>query len=87
MEKLERMPTLTNHKGFTLIEVLIALAILAIALTAVIEATSKNIQNTLYLQNKTIASWVGLEIINEAKINFLTPVSYTHLTLPTKRIV
>jgi general secretion pathway protein I len=56
-----------NNAGFTLIEVLIALAILAIALTAVIKSTSQNIRDTLYIQNKTIAAWVGTEVINEAR--------------------
>jgi general secretion pathway protein I len=57
--------------GFTLIEVLIALAILSISLTAIIKSTSQNIKNTLYLQNKTIAHWVGLQIMNEARAGFL----------------
>src|SRR5687767_14340539 len=57
--------------GFTLIEVLIALAILSIALTAVIKATSQNIKDTLYLQDKTIAHWVGLEIMNEVRTHLI----------------
>jgi general secretion pathway protein I len=50
--------------GFTLIEVLIALVIISIAMTAVIKATSQNIRDTLYLQNKMIAHWVGLNTVN-----------------------
>jgi general secretion pathway protein I len=57
--------------GFTLIEVLIALAILSIALTAIIKASSQNIRDTLYLQNKTIAHWVGLEVINKIRAHVL----------------
>jgi len=60
-----------NNAGFTLIEVLIALAILSIALTAIIKATSQTIKNTLYLQNKTIASWVGSQVMNEARLGLL----------------
>lgn len=60
-----------NSKGFTLIEVLIALAIISIALTAIIKATSQNIKNNIYLQEKTIANWVGTEIMNEATIGLL----------------
>lgn len=54
-----------NKAGFTLIEVLVALAILSIALTAIIKSTAQNIKDTLYLQKKTIALWVGNQIINE----------------------
>ena len=62
----------TKIQGFTLIEVLISLAILAIALTAVIKATTQTIRDTLYLENKTIATWVGTQIINEARVKLLT---------------
>jgi general secretion pathway protein I len=58
--------------GFTLIEVLIALAILSIALTAMIKATSQTIKNTIYIQEKTIAHWVGLKVMNEALSGFIT---------------
>lgn len=58
--------------GMTLIEVLIALAIIAISLTAVIKAASQNIRGTDYLQNKTIALWVGQEIMREAQLGLLS---------------
>lgn len=57
--------------GFTLIEVLIALAILSIALTAIIQATSQNIRDNIYLQNKTIANWVGNLLMNQALAGIL----------------
>lgn len=60
-----------NQSGLTLIEVLIALAILSIALTAIVKSSAQNIQNGLYLQNKTIATWVGVEVINEVRANVL----------------
>lgn len=61
-----------NQTGFTLIEILIALAILSIALTAIIYGTSRNIKDTTYLQNKTIATWVGTDVINQLRANVLT---------------
>lgn len=60
-----------NNAGFTLIEVLIALAILAIALTAIIKSTGQNIKDTTYLQNKTLAAWVGTEVVNRARANLI----------------
>ena len=57
--------------GMTLIEVLIALAIVAIVLTAVIKTVTQSIRATSYLQNKTIAMWVGVQAINEARLGLL----------------
>jgi general secretion pathway protein I len=56
-----------NAKGFTLIEVLIALVIISVALTAVIKTTTQNIRDTQYLQNKMVAHWVGLYVLNEIR--------------------
>jgi len=60
-----------EERGLTLIEVLIALAIISIALTAVIKASSQNIRSTTYLQNKTMAMWVGQQVLNEARAGVL----------------
>lgn len=65
------MNNLSRKKGFTLIEVLIALVILSIALTAIIKATSQNIRDTAYLQNKTIATWVGVYVLNQARLRLI----------------
>lgn len=45
--------------GFTLLEVLIALAILAIVMVSAIKVTADNIQNLWYLENKTLASAIA----------------------------
>ena len=48
---------------------------------------------TMIIHGKTIVDYgvtfVGVEVLIEMDviINCITPVSYTHLTLPTKRIV
>jgi len=60
-----------QSSGLTLIEVLIALAIISIAMTAVIKAVSQNIRTTAYLEEKTIAMWVAQEHLNEARIGIL----------------
>ena len=67
---MPRYPVKKNQ-GFTLIEILIALAILSISLTAIIKATSQNIKDTLYLQDKTIANWVAVNIMNEARLGLI----------------
>lgn len=61
-----------NPVGMTLIEVLIALSIVAIAMTAVIKATTQNISGTLYVQNKMIATWVGMQVVNELRTGILS---------------
>ena len=68
------------HNGFTLIEVLVALAILSIALTAIIKTTAQNIKDTRYLQDKQIATWIGTEALNEARAGFIKlPETPDHL--------
>lgn len=57
--------------GLTLIEVLVALAIVAIAMTAIIKATAQNIRATAHLQTKTTANWVAELILNEVKVGLV----------------
>lgn len=49
--------------GFTLIEVLVALAVLAIAMGALIKVASQNAGNAVYLRDKTLAHWVAMNRI------------------------
>lgn len=65
-----------NHRfGFTLIEVLIALAIIAIALTAIVKVSSSNIEDSIYLQNKTIAVILASNILAEAQLGLIAQAS------------
>jgi len=54
-----------SNKGMTLIEVLIALAILSIALTAIIKSSSQNIKHTQHIEHKISASLVAKNVMNE----------------------
>ncbi len=45
--------------GFTLLEVLVALAILAITLGALIKASGDYANNAAYLKEKTFAQWIA----------------------------
>ena len=49
------------HQGFTLIEVLLALAIIAISLTALLKASSEDISITERIKNKSISHWVAMQ--------------------------
>jgi general secretion pathway protein I len=52
------MPANTEN-GFTLIEVLVALAVLTIALAAVMRAISQSIDTSADLRDRTVAMWVA----------------------------
>lgn len=49
--------------GFTLIEVLVALAIVAIGMAAVLSALSSSASTVVYLRDKSFAQWVALNKI------------------------
>lgn len=46
-------------RGFTLIEVLIALAVLAIALAAILRAMGQSVDTAVALRDRTMALWVA----------------------------
>ena len=54
--------------GFTLLEVLVALAVLAIAMAAVIKVSVSNTSNTAYLKEKTFAHWIAVNKANELRL-------------------
>ncbi len=50
-------------RGFTLIEVLLALSIIAIALTALLKATAQNVSNTQRIKEKSISHWIAMQAV------------------------
>jgi general secretion pathway protein I len=66
-------PTNSAVKGFTLMEVLMALLIVSLGMLAVIEAVSQAASNTSYLRDKTIAHWVAMNRITELRLQRQAP--------------
>jgi general secretion pathway protein I len=64
-------------KGFTLIEVLVALAIVAIGMAAVLEAMTSSANTAMYLQGKTFAEWVALNRIETVRLSGAVPTAGT----------
>ncbi|SHH05117.1 general secretion pathway protein I [Hydrocarboniphaga daqingensis] len=54
--------------GFTLVEVLVAVAVLALALGAVITGMARFTSNAGYLRQKTIAVWVAHNRLTEIEL-------------------
>jgi len=57
-------------QGFTLIEVLVALAIFAISATALTGTFQGNINNAARLKNKTLATWIAQNKLVEMKATY-----------------
>jgi general secretion pathway protein I len=55
--------------GFTLVEVLVALMIVAIGLAALMIAVSGTARTSGYLRDKTLAQWIALNRITEVRLN------------------
>lgn len=65
--------TSKKQQGFTLIEVMIALLVLGLALSALIRTVGSASGNTAWLQDKTFAHWVAMNQLTELRIESAWP--------------
>jgi general secretion pathway protein I len=54
--------------GFTLVEVMVALMVIAIALPAMLKALYQQIDTTGYLRDKSVAQWVATNKLTEVRL-------------------
>jgi general secretion pathway protein I len=57
--------------GFTLIEVMIALIILAAGLTAVISTSMESAKNVAAVEDKVVAQWVAQNVITQVRMGII----------------
>jgi len=62
-----------DRRGFTLIEVVVALAVIAIALAAVIQATGHQAATAAALGERALAHWVAMNRIAEVQLQAAPP--------------
>ncbi len=57
-----------RQKGFTLIEVLVAVAVLSFSLMAAIKVASEVTLSAIHMQEKTFAQWVAMNKVAELRL-------------------
>ena len=62
-----------RFSGFTLLEVMVALAIIALGMAAVIKTVSTTTVNSSYLRDKTFANWVAQNQLAEIELSTTEP--------------
>ncbi len=62
-----------RQRGFTLLEVLIALAIVALSVGALLGTVTSSASSIAYLKDKTLAEWVALNRLTEIRIAKIMP--------------
>jgi general secretion pathway protein I len=63
------MKTNRRNSGFTLLEVMIAVTVFAVIATTISQTTSQSVDNLLYLQDKTLASFVAENRLTEVRLS------------------
>lgn len=55
-------------RGFTLIEVLVALVVVGLGMLAVIQTVSQTAKNSSYMRDKTVAHWIAMNQLTQVRL-------------------
>ena len=58
-----------RNRGFTLVEVLVALVVVALGLTALMVAVNGTARTSGFLRDKSLAQWIALNRLSEVRLN------------------
>lgn len=64
-----------HSRGFTLIEVLVAMVVVAVAFVGIMKANNDNVASLTYVEEKTIAYWVAEDVITQVQVGLLQIVN------------
>ena len=73
MMTFRRIHTIRRLRGFTLLEVMVALTIVALSLTAVAESMSQMIGAASAMRDRTYASWIAQNKLVEMRLSGIVP--------------
>lgn len=62
-----------RSRGFTLLEVLVALLLMSLALTALVRLSSLEARATAHLRDSTLAQWVAANALAEVRLREVVP--------------
>lgn len=65
----ERPSPSSRSQGFTLIEVMVALMVVAMGLSAMMITVSSTARSSGYLRDKTLAQWIAMNRLTEVRLN------------------
>lgn len=75
-----------KSNGFTLIEVLLAMAVIAIALTALLKSTAQTVSGTSRIKDKTISHWVAMQGVAMIQLGLLNGTNHQEISQATNML-
>ena len=68
---------MSRQRGFTLIEVLVALVIVALGMSALLETLGSAADTSTWLRDKTFAQWIGFNQLEQTRLSGSAPSAGT----------